>query len=163
MWRYGANTTTPSPLRITPTPKRRPSFAFGKSWPPWERSLFWTTCTQSQDTSAQPAQNRHNSYLCAAPQITPIPAQPAHTPLGVWSVDKSPTPKTVVDLSPRGAETPPAEYDEATAQRWLETAPEEVQEAYRQRVKLYSQSPSMERSGQALRKTWEQFHRQEVA
>lgn len=55
------------------------------------------------------------------------------------------------------------EYDEVQAQRWLETAPEEVQEAYRQRVKLYSQSPSMAKSGQALRKTWEQFHRQEVA
>ena len=55
------------------------------------------------------------------------------------------------------------EYSEATAQQWLETAPEEVQEAYRQRVKLYSQSPSMAKSGQALRKTWEAFHRQEVA
>ncbi|WP_270553827.1 AAA family ATPase [Cloacibacillus evryensis] len=55
------------------------------------------------------------------------------------------------------------EYDEAQAQRWLETAPEEVQEAYRQRVKLYSTSPSMAKSGQALRKTWEAFHRQEVA
>ena len=63
----------------------------------------------------------------------------------------------------RKAETPPAEYDEVQAQRWLETAPEEVQEAYRQRVKLYSQSASMAKSGQALRKTWEQFHRQEVA
>lgn len=63
----------------------------------------------------------------------------------------------------RKAETPPAEYDEATAQRWLETAPEKVQEAYRQRVKLYSQSPSMAKSGQALRKTWEAFHRREVA
>ncbi len=55
------------------------------------------------------------------------------------------------------------EYNEAQAQRWLETAPEEVQEAYRQRVKLYSTSPSMAKSGQALRKTWEQFYRQEVA
>ena len=93
------------------------------------------------------------------PQVHTTP----HTPLGVWSVDMSPTPKTVVDLSPRGTETPPAEYDEVQAQRWLETAPEEVQEAYRQRVKLYSQSPTMAKSGQALRKTWEQFHRQEVA
>ncbi len=52
------------------------------------------------------------------------------------------------------------EYDEVQAQQWLETAPEEVQEAYRQRVKLYSQSPSMAKSGQALRKTWEQFRRE---
>ena len=92
------------------------------------------------------------------PQVHTTP----HTPLGVWSVDMSPTPKTVVDLSPRGTETPPAEYNEAQAQQWLETAPEEVQEAYRQRVKLYSTSPSMAKSGQALRKTWEQF-RKEVA
>ena len=64
----------------------------------------------------------------------------------------------------RKAETPPAEYNEAQAQQWLETAPEEVQEAYRQRVKLYSTSPSMAKSGQALRKTWEAYHKkQEVA
>lgn len=93
------------------------------------------------------------------PQVHTTP----HTPLGVWSVDMSPTPKTVVDLSPRGIESQPVEYDEAQAQRWLETAPEEVQEAYRQRVKLYSTSPSMAKSGQALRKTWEAFHRREVA
>lgn len=93
------------------------------------------------------------------PQVHTTP----HTPLGVWSVDMSPTPKTVVDLSPRGIESQSVEYDEAQAQRWLETAPEEVQEAYQQRVKLYSQSASMAKSGQALRKTWEAYHRQEVA
>lgn len=31
MWMHGANTTMPSPLRTTPTPRRRPFFVFGKT------------------------------------------------------------------------------------------------------------------------------------
>ena len=72
-------------------------------------------------------------------------------------------PEPIADSSPRGEEIAPAKYDEETAEKWLDENPE-AKGVYQQKFDNMNKTMGEAISKEiALLRTWEHFHRKEVA